>query len=140
MKNGSKIIHSQQNSLQVNLNILIIDDDFNFSSALEYRLRKSYNGINIIKAPSGEIGLNKIKDNGFHIVLLDLVMPGMDGAEVLENIRKLKKNYIIIILTAYANDDLRKRVEKENPNGIFDKCEFRLEQLEPYIELFKKAS
>ena len=119
--------------------ILIIDDDINFQKSLSFNLQQSYKGIKIVNAESGEIGLNYIKENGFHLIIIDLIMPTMDGAEVLRNIRKLKRDYKIIVLTAFAKDEILKQIEKEQPNEIFDKADFDIDKLMPYIEVSRKG-
>lgn len=123
----------RQNSTNRELKILIIDDDRKYVERLSYSLKNYREGIKVITAVSGKIGLDHIKNNGFHLILLDLKMPGMNGAEVLRHIRRMSKKYIVIILTAFAEDDLIQQAKKEKPEEIFDKASFTLESLDPYL-------
>ena len=61
--------------------ILIVDDEQGFVLALEYMLQAA--SYNIITAMSGEDGLIRAKDNHPDIILLDIMMPGMGGLEML---------------------------------------------------------
>jgi DNA-binding response OmpR family regulator len=120
--------HSQPNS-----KLLIIDDDHDFSEALRYNLNLFYQNYQIILAESGEIGLKEIRNNGFSLILLDLIMPGMNGAEVLKQIRQMEKYYNVVILTAYAEDALMQQVKNENPEKIIDKVDFTMDMLSPFL-------
>ncbi len=133
IRKSSLSSNDQQNSINSGLKILIIDDDREYLQSLSYNLENYREGITVIGAISGEIGLDYIENNGFHMILLDLIMPGMNGVEVLRQIRKMSQNYIVIILTAHAEEDLIKQVKKEKPDEIFDKVDFDLEKLNPYI-------
>ena len=88
------------------LNILIIDDDKDFLEALEMALYDIYEEIEITKALSGESGLEYIRANGFHQILLDLIMEGINGVEVLSEIKKMGKKYHIILMSAFADDKI----------------------------------
>lgn len=70
-----------------NRRVLIIDDDHFLLNMYSIKFKKS--GFNVDTAATGADALNKLRDGAKpDIILLDLVMPGMDGLEVLENIRK----------------------------------------------------
>jgi CheY-like chemotaxis protein len=122
---------------QSEFNLLIIDDDQTYTKALKFSLEMNFSKIKLTTAIDGKTGLEHIERNGFHIVLLDLVMPGLNGAQVLEQIRIMGKNYIIIVLTAYAKHELLEQARKEKPDAIYDKAEFKIEELEPFLKFLK---
>jgi DNA-binding NtrC family response regulator len=78
--------------------ILVIDDEKLVRWSLQQKLGKE--GYDVESAPSGEEGLGLIRDDGFDLVLLDLRLPGMDGMQVLQEIKKLDREIAVIILTA----------------------------------------
>jgi len=82
-------------------NVLICDDEKDIVSALKIYL--SSEGYNTYAAYSGKEALQVIKSNDIHLVLLDIMMPEMDGLEAMVKIRELN-NIPIILLTAKGED------------------------------------
>lgn len=82
-------------------NILVVDDDKEIVKAIEIYLGKE--NYKIFKAYDGEEALNSIKNNQVHLVILDIMMPNIDGIETLEEIRK-KQNIPVIMLSAKSED------------------------------------
>ncbi len=82
--------------------ILVIDDDSSVRLAFELALEDS--GYAVTTAASGEEGIRLFKDNSFHLVFLDLKMPGMNGIEVLKEIRKVDKDVPVYIVTAFYGE------------------------------------
>lgn len=80
--------------------VLIVDDEANIRIALEFLLSNA--GYAIESAASGEEALEKIKTYRPQTILLDVMMPGIDGYEVAHRIRKTKElsNVSILFLTA----------------------------------------
>lgn len=80
------------------INILIVDDEIHILELLRYNLES--NGYNVIQAETGEETLEKIRTYDINIVLLDLMLPGIDGLEVLRKIRtteQLRKTPVIML-------------------------------------------
>src|SRR5690554_7447585 len=86
--------------------VLIIDDEVEIRELLEYNLQK--NGFSTFMAANGKEGLDTLEENKHKIdlVLLDVMMPVMDGIEVCEMIRKEPKydDVLICFLTARNED------------------------------------
>jgi len=80
--------------------ILIVDDEKVIREGVARAL--SGKGFTIDKAESGERGIEMIKQSGFDIVLLDLMMPGIDGFGVLEWIREHEPQIQVIVVTGFA--------------------------------------
>lgn len=80
--------------------ILIIDDEKNIRLTLSHALAPLE--VEIDTASNGEEGLNKLGMKEFGLILLDLRMPGMDGMEVLRQVREIRPDIRVIILTAYG--------------------------------------
>jgi DNA-binding response OmpR family regulator len=80
--------------------ILIVDDDTNIRLTLSLALEPL--GLEVATAMSGREALEKVGEREFALILLDLKMPGMDGMEVLRQIRKIRPDIPVIILTAYG--------------------------------------
>ena len=81
--------------------IHVIDDEPVIRDVLEQLLQAE--GYDVTLSESGEAALSKFADNGFDLVLLDLLMPGRSGLEILPEIKKIQPSTIVIIITAYAS-------------------------------------
>jgi two-component system alkaline phosphatase synthesis response regulator PhoP len=84
--------------------ILVVDDEPDIIEFLSYNLRKE--GFNISTALNGKEAINAIQKAAPHLVLLDVMMPGMDGIETCEKIREnpANDNILIVFLTARSED------------------------------------
>ncbi len=81
--------------------IHVVDDEPVIQDVLE-RLLKS-EGFEVEISSTEEEALRKQEENEFHLVLLDLMIPGSDGEKILKEILKKDPNQIVIIMTAYAS-------------------------------------
>jgi two-component system OmpR family response regulator len=83
------------------LRVLLIDDDARLFELLQSYL--SQNGVALLNAPDGQRGLQVLETQVFDAVLLDVMMPGIDGLEVCRRIRA-KSNVPVIMLTAKGDE------------------------------------
>ncbi len=81
--------------------VLLIDDDTRLPELLREYLEQ--NGVALSHAPDGPRGLSMLEQGAFDAVLLDVMMPGMDGLEVCKRIRA-KGNVPVIMLTARGDE------------------------------------
>jgi two-component system OmpR family response regulator len=81
--------------------VLLIDDDTRMYELLAQYLGQ--NGITVAHAPDGGRGLAALEANAYDAVLLDVMMPGMDGLEVCKRIRS-KQQIPILMLTARGDE------------------------------------
>ena len=113
--------------------VLIIEDD-NFLLDLEATKLKS-EGYIVISASTGEEGIERIYDEGVDLVLLDLILPKIDGFEILKKIKeddKLKKIPVII----FSNLSDSKDIDRAKDLGATDfmvKSNFTLDELVKHI-------
>jgi DNA-binding response OmpR family regulator len=112
--------------------LLIIDDDKQTSDYLKefFTLRKC----DVSTALSGEEGLLELKRQKPDIVLLDVKMVGMDGLEVLKEIKKIDKN-IKVIMTTVASDEVTRQKAKELGADDFIKKPLNIGYLESVVSL-----
>lgn len=82
--------------------VLVCDDDIAILESIEIYLKAE--GFNVLKAESGEQALNIIAQNEIQCLVLDIMMPGIDGLQTTLKIRKQKKNFPIIMLSAKSED------------------------------------
>ncbi|HAW81074.1 MAG TPA: DNA-binding response regulator [Balneola sp.] len=84
--------------------ILVVDDEIDLLDLIEYNLRKE--GFNVLKAENGEEGIKVAKEENPDLVLLDIMMPKMDGMQAVEEMRKddALKKIPVIFLTARSDE------------------------------------
>ena len=87
--------------------ILIVDDDPQNRYLLKLVLQKE--NIEVIEAETGEDGLKKINDKHPDLIILDVMMPDINGFQIYEKIKD--KNIPVIFLTAMADNDFQNEVE-----------------------------
>ncbi|MCU0727208.1 MAG: response regulator [Planctomycetes bacterium] len=80
--------------------ILLVDDEDEFAQLLSERLESR--GLRVDTAGNGLEALDKVKKGDFDVVVLDMVMPVMDGIETLERLREERPELQIILLTGHA--------------------------------------
>ncbi|CEN88456.1 two-component response regulator [[Clostridium] sordellii] len=85
-------------------NILIVDDDKEIVEAIEFYLKPE--GFNILKAYDGLEAIESLIDNNIDLVIMDVMMPNMDGLKATLKIRE--NNNIPIILLSAKNQDMDK--------------------------------
>ena len=84
--------------------ILIVDDEKNIRLTLSRSLEVL--GVETDSAEDGKEALVKLREKEFGLILLDIRMPGVDGMEVLRQVRESRPDIRIIILTAYGTIEL----------------------------------
>lgn len=83
--------------------ILIIDDEKEVALGIKDSLE--FEGYEAISAESGKDGLERAIRENYDIILLDIVLPEIDGFEVLKEIRKVNKEVPIIVISARASEE-----------------------------------
>ena len=89
------------------MNILIVDDDTGLLDQLQTALKRKHYGVDT--AENGEQALDKIFDVSYDLILLDIMLPRMDGLSVLKEIRNAGLDMPILMLT--ARSDVQDRVK-----------------------------
>ena len=104
-----------------NRKILIVDDEPDFLEVMRTRLEA--NDYEVTTAATGEDALKYVKDNKPDAVLLDILMPGIDGLEVLRRIRKMDESLPVYIITAFSTDERFKAANKLGASGFIVKTD-----------------
>ena len=107
------------NAIAKPLKILIVDDDKTFNRALEFRLTNA--GFITETVFEGASALKVIQEKSYDLVVLDLVMPGMSGFEVLAEMRKINTQIPIIVLSLLHQEEDMKRVHDLGATKYFAK-------------------
>jgi len=81
--------------------VLLVDDDQDFTDTLSTRMKSR--GLSVDTAASGSEALEKIKAGSYCAIILDLVMPRMDGIETLKHLLKENPDLQVILMTGHAS-------------------------------------
>lgn len=112
--------------------ILIIEDDEDFIWIVTQGLKKA--NFSVISATNGEAGLDMIKKEKPDLVLLDILMPIMDGLTMLQKLRQgddYEKSLPVILLTNLSanSEDIIKKVAETEPAHYIVKVNFSVEEI-----------
>lgn len=112
--------------------IIVVDDDPRVIQSLKLSLSE-YEIIDFTDSQKAVSFFQRPHD--INLVLLDVMMPGIDGLSVLEEIRKTNKDTIVIVMTAYATQDVAVQALRQHANDFIEKP-FNAEDLKDKIHGF----
>lgn len=113
------------------LKILVIDDQKVIGDLFEFTL--GFNGHLVTVVDNAADGLQAVKERKLDIVFLDMVMPDMDGTEVLEEIKKLAADLPVVVMSGYSIED-KKTKAKELGAVTFLKKPFEMDDVKKVIK------
>jgi DNA-binding response OmpR family regulator len=125
----------------MNEKILLVEDDAYISKIYKEVLEQD--GFQVDLAVDGVAGLEKIKNGGYDLILLDIVMPNMDGPAVLGALEKnppVKKNGPIILLSNLSKDPIVQGGLNKGASGYIVKTDINPGQLIDYVKKFLKPA
>jgi signal transduction histidine kinase len=100
-------------------NVLVIDDEIGMREGCRRALTP--HGFQVSTAEHGAEGLRKLREEQFDIVLLDVMMPGISGLEMLGRIHEHDPDLICIMITGYATVDLAAQAMKQGAHDFLPK-------------------
>jgi len=105
---------------EVNINasskILVVDDDKTVRGFLELFL-KTKGFADVVSAENGEDAVKIVEKENVKLILLDVMLPGMNGVEVLRKIKAINKDISVIMITGYPDEEKAKEAIRE---GVYD--------------------
>ncbi len=101
--------------------ILVVDDEIEFLNMI--RLRLEANDYEVVTAINGEQAMEKLKDYKLDAVLLDIMLPDMNGIDILKTIRKKDKNLPVFMITAFSSPERFALANKFNASGFIVKTD-----------------
>ena len=109
--------------------VLVIEDDEPTRSMIRRTLEDG--GVNVSEAENGAVGLERLAEERPHLVLLDLMMPVMDGMEFLARMRTTEhgRDLPVLVLTAKELDPQERDFLENNTRSVLGKHELALDQL-----------
>jgi len=90
--------------------VLVVDDEEQIVNALKIFL--TTRGYNVFTAPDGPTAISRINEINPLVVLLDIIMPGMNGIDALVKIRDIDRNIRVVMMSALEESELIKKALK----------------------------
>lgn len=107
-----------------NKKVLIIEDERAMAKAMELKLKKS--GVDTLAVLRGEEGLDELSKGGYSLVLLDIMMPGMDGWDVMSKIKEKGINVKVIIASNLSQAEDKQKAKDLGAVGFLVKSDSTL--------------
>jgi len=101
--------------------VLIVEDERPLAHALDLKLQ--HEGVKTTVASNGAEGLELIKSGSFDVVLLDMMMPVMDGFQVLGELQKLPNKPVVFVLSNLSQHEDESRVIAAGASKYFIKSD-----------------
>lgn len=108
--------------------ILLVDDEADFAELIKHRLEA--NDYQVAVANNGRQALDTLGREKFDALLLDILMPELDGLEVLKAIRETDKQLPVFMLTAYSDKAKFKRANQLGASGFIVKTQDLQKEIE----------
>src|SRR6185369_11838009 len=116
--------------------ILVADDEESMRWVLSKALKRK--GFNVDLAHDGRQALSLIQENNYDLAILDIKMPGISGLDLLDRVRELKSELLVVIMTAEAS---MKNAVEAMKRGAYDYITkpFDLDVIDAIIEKVERA-
>jgi len=114
--------------------ILIVDDDVGICETLSDIMEVK--GYHTAMALDGYEAIQKVKDVAFDVILMDIKMPGINGVETFKEIKRVRPEIAVVMMTAYAVEDLIGEALREGAYGVLYKP-FDMERMIGLLEGIK---
>lgn len=114
--------------------ILIVDDNIGQCKTMAFILER--NGYAVTTADNGPEAITIVEESPFDIIFMDIKMPIMNGVETYKQVKKIRPGTRVIMMTAYAVEDLVQEALQEGAYAII----YKPLDIEKVFELIKKAN
>ncbi len=116
--------------------VLVVEDERPMAHALQLKLTHAH--FEVETAENGEEGLRLIEKGDFSLVLLDLVMPKLDGFSVLEKMKQKNIKTPVMILSNLSQEEDEKRVKTLGAKAFFVKSDTPIASIVEEVQKFLK--
>lgn len=99
--------------------ILVVDDEENMRNTLTFLLEAE--GYRVTTAESGREALQKLLEGPVDLMITDIVMPDVDGLELIDEIERLALKVPVLVITAYGSEKMKKELKRKGISGYLSK-------------------
>ena len=123
----------RQSDMGDKASILLVDDNINLIKTMVFIIKRK--GYEVFNAKDGLEAIKHVKERSFGIIFMDIKMLIMDGVETFKKIKQINPESIVMMMTAYAVEDLVQEALEEGAYGII----FKPLDIERVINLIQEA-
>ena len=116
------------------LKVLLVDDRYDFRKAFRERLSYHYPSAIIEDAGGAEEALQTIKGEAPHLIFMDIRMPGMNGLQLTQKIKKERPDARIAILTSYDMPEYREAAFRYGADRFFVKSSLQWDEVVTFVK------
>ena len=113
--------------------ILIVDDNDSLCKTMSFVLGRK--GFEVETAKDGVEAVEKVRERGYDIIFMDIKMPLMNGVETYKKVKEVRPGSVVVMMTAYAVEELVQEALDEGAHGII----YKPLDFEKVINLISKA-
>jgi len=99
--------------------VLIVDDNISLDKTMSFVLGRK--GYAVATAKDGPGAIARVEERPFDIIFMDIKMPLMDGVETYKRIKGVNPEAVVVMMTAYAVEDLVREALQEGAYGVIYK-------------------
>lgn len=99
--------------------ILLVEDDRNLSRSMDIML--TLEGFEVITVYNGDEALNKLFRKPFDLLITDIVMPYLDGLELIRKLRSINRHIPIMVVSGNLNEELNESLQELNIRHVLPK-------------------
>ncbi len=136
-EDAQTVSEDAQADTSASASILIVEDESPLANAVNLKLKSA--GFEVHRAADGVEGLEILEQNKIDLVLLDLLLPNLDGFEVLRRIREMGNNVHVVITSNLSQEEDRKKAMDLGANDYLVKSDIQLSELVEYINKHLKS-
>lgn len=114
--------------------VLIVDDEADILTSLQVFLEEELAGIRVLTARSGGEALSVLERENVALIIADYRMPGMNGLELLAEVRRKRPHVRAMMMTAYPDPTLASRAARECGVGFLLSKPFELDHFVRLVE------
>jgi DNA-binding NtrC family response regulator len=103
-------------AMETQAHILIADDNINLCKSMALILRRR--GYAVVTAQDGEEAIQRVEEQPFDVIFMDIKMPLMNGVETYRRIKGIRPEAVVVMMTAYAVEDLVEEALQKGAYGI----------------------
>ena len=116
------------------IRVLLVEDNQIYRSAFRENLCRHFPSMRIEEAENGEEALQKIYLCSFHLIFMDIRLPGENGFQLTQRIKKDFPETRIALLTGYDFPEYREAALQNGADGFFTKETLKWEEIEALVE------